>query len=77
MPFIGRIDTAQLKELNDGSRVWVINARDWLSVLADNLIDRGKWWSSSPGRGTTTIMTRGSRITSGTTTTGWGKGRVP
>jgi hypothetical protein len=52
MPFLGRIDTAQLKELNDGSRVWVINARDWLAVLADNLVDRGKWWSSSPGRGT-------------------------
>lgn len=44
--FIGRLDHA---ELDDGPpRIWRLYARDWLSVLADNNVNNGRW-NSAPG----------------------------
>lgn len=44
--FIGRMDHAELKEESFGTpRHWWITCRDWLSVLADNMVGPGLWRS--------------------------------
>lgn len=52
--FSGRVDSAFLKEDDQYGRIWEIKARCWLSVLQDNYIDVGRWWSAdlSSVRGT-------------------------
>lgn len=46
MYFAGRIDAAYLKEDPGRGRIWEITARCWLSVLADNNMNDGRWVSA-------------------------------
>lgn len=50
--FMGRLDEAKLVEDSDTGRIWKITARDWLSCLSDNSVDKGKWFNKNDGRGT-------------------------
>jgi hypothetical protein len=49
--FIGRLDEAKLVEDEQMGRVWKVTARDWLGALADNYVDKGKWFTMPPHRG--------------------------